>query len=70
MHDLWYVKARNVETGDEIQRVAALGDDNVGSPGAESQMKAYLVRTGRATPDLAHWVIVEVRRVGDGKEPS
>jgi hypothetical protein len=66
MPDLWYVKARNVETGEEIQRIAALAEETFGSPGAESQMKAYLVQTGRAKPDLAHWVIVEVHRVGQG----
>lgn len=70
MRDLWYVKAKNVQTGEEIQRIAALGDEVFGSPGAESQMKAYLVQTGRAAPDLTHWVIVEVRRLGDGKEAS
>jgi hypothetical protein len=69
MRDLWYVKARNVQTGEEIQRIAALGDGAFGSPGAESQMKAYLVETGRAASDLAHWVIVEVHRVGNGKDP-
>ncbi len=70
MRDLWYVKAKNVETGEEIQRVAALSDGAFGSPGAESQMKAYLVETGRAAPDLANWVIVEAHRVSDGKGSS
>ena len=70
MRELWYVKAKNVETGQEIQRVAALTDGAAGSPGAESQMKDYLVETGRAKPDLVAWVIVEVRRVGNGREPQ
>lgn len=70
MRDLWFVKAKNVQTGAEIQRIAALADEGFGSPGAESQMKAYLVQTGRAAPDLAHRVIVEVRRLGDGKDPA
>jgi len=70
MHDLWYVKAKNVETGQEIQRIAALTDGAAGSPGAEDQMKEYLVQTGRATADLVAWVIVEVRRVGNGREPQ
>ncbi len=70
MRELWYVKAKNVETGQEIQRIAALTDGAVGSPGAESQMKEYLVQTGRSEPDLVAWVIVEVRRVGSGREPT
>jgi hypothetical protein len=33
-------------------------------------MRDYLVQTGRAAPDLVAWVIVEVRRVGKGREPT
>lgn len=65
MHELWYVKARNVETGEEIQRIAAISDGVFGPGGAESEMKAYLLQTGRARPDLLHWEIVEVRRAGE-----
>jgi hypothetical protein len=61
-HDLWYVKARNIETGEEIQRIAAISDGVFGAGGAESEMKAYLLQTGRAKADFAHWEIVEVRR--------
>ncbi len=65
MRELWYVKARNVETGEEIQRIAAIMDGVFGPGGAESEMRAYLVATGRAEPDFAHWEIIEVRRAGE-----
>lgn len=65
MRDLWYVKARNVETGEEIQRIAAISDGVFGPAGAKSEMKAYLLQTGRARPDLSHWEIVEVRRTSE-----
>ena len=68
MRELWYVKARNVETGEEIQRIASLVDGFFGSSGAEAQMKAYLVDSGRAKPDLTHWKIVEARRAGEASE--
>jgi hypothetical protein len=63
MRELWYVKARNMKTGEEVQRIAAVGDGAYGSSSAEGQMRAYLVDTGRATGDLEHWEMVEVRRV-------
>lgn len=59
MKDLWYVKARNIETGEEIQRIAASND---GVLDAESQMRSYLVESGRVTTDLAQWEIIEARR--------
>ncbi len=68
MRELWYVKARNVQTGEEIQRIASLVDGLVGSSGATAQMKAYLLDNGRAEPDLVHWEIVEVRRAGEASE--
>ncbi len=52
MRELWYVKVRNVQTGEEIQRIASLVDGLVGSSGATAQMKAYLLDNGRAEPDL------------------
>jgi hypothetical protein len=62
MHELWYVKARNVERGEEIQRLAALPAGTFGSFAAAAEMKAYLVETGRAKPDCSDWEIVEVQR--------
>jgi len=70
MRELWYVKARNVETQEEVQRIAAMTDGGFGSSAAEAQMRAYLVRTGRAEPDLVNWEIVEVRRVDPAWESS
>ncbi len=64
MRKYWYVKARNVETGEEIRMAAA--DNGVAGPaGAEIEMKAYLVRTGRAKPE-----IVEVCRLGEVPESA
>ncbi len=60
--ELWYVKVRNVETGEEIQRIATMSDGRFGAGGAEAEMKAYLVKTGRAKLDFSNWEIVEVRR--------
>ncbi len=60
--ELWYVKARNVETGEEIQRLATMVDGRFGATGAEADMRSYLVQTGRAKPDFSNWEIVEVRR--------
>jgi hypothetical protein len=68
MRELWYVKARNVETGEEIQRIAAGRDGILGSSDAELEMKAFLVGTGRAKPDFVGWKIVEVRRVGEASQ--
>ena len=68
MRELWYVKARNLQTGQEIQRIASLVDGLFGSSGAAAQMKDYLVDSGRAEPDLTHWEIVEVRRAGEASE--
>lgn len=69
MRKYWYVKARNVETGEEIRMAAA--DNGVAGPaGAEIEMKAYLVRTGRAKPDVANWEIVEVCRLGEVPESA
>jgi hypothetical protein len=65
MRELWYVKARNVETGEEIQRIAAISNGVPGADGAELEMKTYLVETGRPESDLVHWEIVEVRRAGE-----
>ena len=62
MHELWYVKARNVERGEEIQRLAELPDGIFGSFAAAAEMKAYLVETGRAKADFSGWEIVEVQR--------
>ena len=52
----------------EIQRIASLVDGLFGSSGAAAQMKAYLIDSGRAEPDLVHWEIVEVRRAGEASE--
>ena len=62
LREFWYVKARNVTTGEEIQRLAELADEMFGSSAATSQMKAYLIEAGRAKPDCSDWEIVEVQR--------
>ncbi|HEV8441240.1 MAG TPA: hypothetical protein VGT40_24390 [Methylomirabilota bacterium] len=66
--DYWYVRARNTETGAEIQRIALARADEFGASnaaGASEDMRAYLVRIGLAMDgDLANWKIVEVHRVG------
>ena len=59
LREFWYVKARNVTTGEEIQRLAELADEMFGSSAATSQMKAYLIEAGRAKPDCSDWEIVE-----------
>jgi hypothetical protein len=66
--DYWYVRARNVKTGEEIQRIAVPKPDSFGLASAASaseDMKAYLARTGfvNGDGDLALWEIVEVQRV-------
>jgi hypothetical protein len=62
VREFWYVKARNVETGEEIQRLAELGDEMFGSSAATAEMKVYLIDAGRAKPDCSDWEIVEVQR--------
>ena len=62
VREFWYVKARNITTGEEIQRLAELADEMFGSSAATSQMKAYLIEAGRAKPDCSDWEIVEVQR--------
>ena len=62
MRELWYVKARNSKTGEEIQRLAGLPAGAIDSFSAAQAMRTYLVRVGRAKPDLAEWEIVEVHR--------
>ena len=62
VREYWYVKARNITTGEEIQRLAELADEMFGSSAATSQMKAYLIEVGRAKPDCSDWEIVEVQR--------
>ena len=62
VREFWYVKARNITTGEEIQRLAELGDEMFGSSAATAEMKAYLIGGGRAKPDFSDWEIVEVQR--------
>ena len=62
VREFWYVKARNITTGEEIQRLAELGDEMFGSSAATAEMKTYLIGAGRAKPDFSDWEIVEVQR--------
>src|SRR5215475_7018008 len=62
VREFWYVNARNITTGEEIQRLAELGDEMFGSSAATAEMKAYLIGAGRAKPDFSNWEIVEVQR--------
>jgi hypothetical protein len=56
----WYVKARNLETGAEIQRLSANGA--VTEREVALEMRYYLVQTGRASAINDGWQIVEVVR--------
>jgi hypothetical protein len=65
--DYWYVRARNLQTGEEIQRIAAPESDRDGLASASTasdDMKRYLLRIGLATEDggLGLWEIVDVHR--------
>jgi hypothetical protein len=62
MREFWYVKARNITTGEEIQRLAGLADEMFESSAATAEMKTYLIGAGRAKPDFSDWEIVEVQR--------
>jgi hypothetical protein len=62
VREFWYVKARNIITGEEIQRLAELADQMFGSSAATAEMKMYLIGAGRAKPDFSDWEIVEVQR--------
>jgi hypothetical protein len=62
VREFWYVKARNITTGEEIQRLAELADEMFGSSAAIAEMKMYLIGAGRAKPDFSDWEIVEVQR--------
>ena len=62
MREFWYVKARNIITGEEIQRLAELGNGMFGSSDASAELKGYLIEAGRAKPDFSDWEIVEVQR--------
>jgi len=62
VREFWYVKARNIITGEEIQRLAELADEMFGSSAAAAEMKSYLIGAGRAKPDFSDWEIVEVQR--------
>jgi len=62
VREFWYVKARNMTTGEEIQRLAELADEMFGSSAATAEMKTYLIGAGRAKPDFSDWEIVEVQR--------
>src|SRR5262245_42349719 len=62
VREFWYVKARNITTGEEIQRLAELTDEMFGSSAATAEMKTYLIGAGRAKPDFSDWEIVEVQR--------
>ncbi len=72
--DYWFVRARHVETGEEVHRLAPAPPDYFGLASAESAvqvMKAYLVRMGLSNGDrdLRLWKIAEVRRVGTRVSP-
>ena len=62
VREFWYVKARNITTGEEIQRLAELGAEMFGSSAAAAEMKTYLIGAGRAKPDFSDWEILEVQR--------
>src|SRR5215475_15347642 len=62
VREFWYVKARNITTGEEVQRLAELADEMFGSSAATAEMKTYLIGAGRAKPDFSDWEIVEVQR--------
>ena len=62
IREFWYVKARNITTGEEIQRLAELADEMFGSSAAIAEMKTYLIGAGRAKPNFSDWEIVEVQR--------
>jgi hypothetical protein len=55
----WYVKARNIQTGQEVQRLSRAGGART-AQAAALDMDRYLRRTGRATRDDATWETVEV----------
>jgi hypothetical protein len=41
VREFWYVKARNITTGEEVQRLAELADEMFGSSAATAEMKTY-----------------------------
>jgi hypothetical protein len=66
--DYWYVRARQVATGREIQRIAPAKCDGYGlgtAATAVEDMKAFLVAAGLAADGAESWEIVEVHRFGD-----
>ena len=68
VREFWYVKARNITSGEEVQRLSELGGDMFGSSAATAEMKVYLIEAGRAKPDFSDWEIVEVQRA-DRRSP-
>jgi len=64
----WFVKARHVRTGREVQRIAVPRpecDGRATAATASDDMRAYLVRVGMATDGAVSWQIVEVHRLGE-----
>jgi hypothetical protein len=66
--DYWYVRARQVSTGREIQRIAPTTCDGFGlgtATTAVEDMRAFLVSSGLAVDQPDSWEIVEVHRFGE-----
>jgi hypothetical protein len=66
--DYWYVRARQVSTGREIQRIAPARGDGYGLGNAATaveDMRRFLVSAGLATDGAEPWEIVEVHRFGE-----
>jgi hypothetical protein len=62
------MRARQVETGREVQRVAVPANAGAGLASgdiAAEDMRRFLVRSGLATDDDQSWAIVEVHRLND-----